>query len=256
MSKVYQIFNLPPCEEVDGAAVFIAGMECEIESLDGEQHFQGFNTTSDGSLRNNGMEFVSYPFQKQPLLEAFKNLHDKIEYVRYEDAFSERTSTHVHVNCRSLTDEQTKNIILLYALFEEFFFVVAGPHRKHNIHCVPLTFTYLPSIYKMELVALVYRWHKYTALNVLPLQKYGTIEFRHLIGTDDVKKVDEWLTCLENLWHVGNNCPITPELLQDNHQLHTIWKTIFGHSPTVRALEPCFESLIGNQLLDVKFSFV
>lgn len=250
------IFNLNS-SELNLAQKFYAGVECEIESVKNkEEDFEGFVATEDGSLRNYGVEFISIPLPKDELLSCFTNLHAEIEFYNPSEAFSPRTSTHVHINCRSLEPEQIKNLILLYALYENFFFALCEQGRRDNIHCVPLSETFLPNHYNKELGYLLDKWHKYTALNILPLRKLGTVEFRHLQGTGDTVLFGEWLTALDNLWGLCQTDKITPETLTDERLLKDWWKRLFGHSSRIMMLEPSFNNVIANNLLDVKFAFI
>lgn len=254
--KIQQLFGLRGHDVLDTTNCFIAGIECEIESVEPDQTFPNFMSTHDGSLRNEGMEFISKPLPRFELLDSFRNLHATIQLYEPDEAFSPRTSTHVHINCRTLTEEQTRQLILFYALFEDFFFAMVNQNRRGNIHCVPLTETFLPMIYKYELLRYIKNWHKYTALNVIPLLKQGSIEFRHLQGTRDDKLLSEWLIALDGLWLICQRETLTPESLADEAKLKQWWKSLFGHSPRIMALEPAFNNVIQNTLLDVKFAFV
>jgi len=256
MRNVRSEFGLRHTEILDDVGCFLAGIECEIESVEPDQSFNNFVSTHDGSLRNDGMEFISRPLDRETLIESFQNLHASIKLYEPEQAFSPRTSTHVHINCRNLSLEQTRQLVLFYALFEDFFFAMVDKDRRANIHCVPLTETFLPQIYKYDMIRYVKSWHKYTALNVLPLGKLGSIEFRHLQGTKDDQLLHEWLLTLDNLWHLSQREQITAEALADEAKLKQWWRSLFGHSPRIMALEPAFPNVIQNSLLDVKFAFV
>lgn len=253
--KIFQALNLNK-SDLDDASQFFAGIECEIESVDSKRDFPFFQYTTDGSLRNDGAEFISVPLDKETLMSAFKNLHADIELYDPDVAFTNRTSTHVHINCRSLTEDNTRQLVLFYALFEEYFFAMVDKDRRHNIHCVPLTETFLPSIYKYPLLKAMTQWHKYTALNVLPLAKQGSIEFRHLQGTDNEVLLDEWLTTLDNLWRMCQREEINPTSLNNPIVVKQWWRTLFGHSPRIMALEPTLPSMTRNSMLDVKFAFI
>ena len=236
---------------------FIAGIECEIESVrNPHDGFAGFEPTEDGSLRNNGVEFISIPLSKHILLDNFTNLHANLEFHNRQDAFSPRTSTHVHINCRSLDFSHVKTLVLLYALYEDFFFAMCEPGRRDNIHCVPLTETFLPTLYKKELRYLIQGWHKYTALNILPLTKIGTVEFRHLQGTDDVALLKDWLTTLENLWSLAQRETITEQSLCDEAIITRWWWKLFGHSTRIAPLAPSINNVIAGSLIDVKFALI
>lgn len=236
---------------------FLAGIECEVESVRGlEGNVDSFIATNDGSLRNHGIEYISLPMTRDNLIPEFKKLHASMQHYNRDEAFSPRTSTHVHINCRTLTTEQLKNLMLFYALFEEVFFSMVDADRRHNIHCVPLTETYLPINYRKDIIAVVKNWHKYTAFNMLPIIKQGTVEFRHLQGTRDAGLLDEWLTCLQNLWEICQAETITAQNIVDERQIRQWFRDIFAHSPRVMALEPAVPHMIRNSLLDVKFALI
>lgn len=180
---------------------FFAGVEYEIESvqdilsLDGPYKFQVEN---DNSLRNNGHEFKTGPLSFERALESFNFLHKRIHLGK--NAFSDRTSIHVHVNVGHLSSDQAKNFILTYALLEPLFFRFVGKQRETNIFCVPLNYTCLPSYYASAFPVMVSKWHKYTAFNVLPVKNFGTFEFRHLGGTGDFNRFTTWLTSLKDVY--------------------------------------------------------
>jgi len=235
---------------------FMAGMECEIEAVSSKKDFPYFKVTEDGSLRNDGVEFISKPLNRQALTAAFRNLHASIQYTDKQVAFSPRTSTHVHVNCRTLSDDQCRTLVLLYALFEEVFFSMVKAERRGNIHCVPLTETHLPTKYVLSINGMRQSWSKYTAINLVPLGSLGTVEFRHLQGTDDVELVEQWLSVLENLWALSQRVKIDQESLQNKETLYNWFLCIFGEVPQAKALGPALFSIIENSLLDVKLSTI
>lgn len=243
------------------STAFTAGMECEIEDIcqipDWVSSCGHWSITKDGSLRNNGREIISKPLPKAVLMEQFAKLHGSIEYQTndLDSRFSKRTSTHVHVNCLDLEMEQVKSIVMWYALYESIFFKLIDPYRENNIHCVKLDQTALSQKYKRSLEYLVGSWSKYTALNILPLGKYGTIEFRHLQGTDDTVLVKEWLNTLENLWIWGQGNTLHKDLLTPEW-LAKSFHAIFKDSPRALALEPQLEQLISNSLIDIKLSLI
>lgn len=254
LSKLYDWKSFPEANKVEE---FVAGMECEIESVSGiTQPIAYWDNTNDGSLRNNGVEFISHPLMRGNLIEGFKNLHASIKYHNKNEAFSPRTSIHVHVNCRSLSIDQLKSLLLFYALYEEFFFAMVKPERKHNIHCVPLSQTYLSSRYSQRVDHLVNKWHKYTAFNMLPIKTLGTVEFRHMHGTADVELVSQWLKTLENLWLLAKTDTITPETIVETSSIERWFDTIFADAPQVLTLKPALHSIITDSLLDVKFALV
>lgn len=238
---------------------FLAGMECEIEDLKGYVNDGPFwNVVEDGSLRNNGREFISIPAGKVQLLEQFVKLHESIVYSCPDKAvrFSPRTSIHVHVNCLDLEEAQVHDIVLWYALFEPIFFLLVDPMRKHNIHCVQLNQTTLSESYRRPLLNLHQRWSKYTALNLLPLNKYGTLEFRHMQGTDDVATVTGWLNALENLWLYGKSTPMDKKAIMSVENVQAAFYSIFKFTPEALKYSYMLPELLGDSLIDVKLSLL
>lgn len=235
---------------------FVCGIEYEIEQVSSLltelSNSSKVSVTKDGSLRESGYEFITRPLTYEEQLTLFPYIHDNISFFNSSLAYSHRTSTHVHVNCGSLTEEQTKALILLYALMEPEFFNMVAPHRKHNIHCVPLSFTSLPNIYKKSVHSLIAPWSKYTALNIKPLATQSTIEFRHLEGTGDIEVVKRWLLKIKGLYDFVVNHPEfnLGECLAEGLTITEIHELIYGNLPV---LPPeAFET----STIDVKESFL
>jgi hypothetical protein len=220
--KVYEIAN-DYDEELHDIKEFICGTEYEIEDVKALIAPDGtvLNVNSlaekepvwigevgfmrDNSLRNNGVEVVTAPCDYDTALSLFKKIHT--DYVKVgEDAYTARTSIHVHVNVLPWTLEQLDSFVLLYALLEPVFFSRAEG-RKHNIHCVPLNFTSLPVKYSAGVSHLLQMWSKYTAFNLLPIKTLGTVEFRHLHGTGDYTTYLQWLFLIKSLWTYINSRP-------------------------------------------------
>jgi Putative amidoligase enzyme len=248
MSKVCEIYGL---SGYTNPQALLFGIECEIESIRDCAPIS-WQITEDGSLRNNGREFISPPVSLSTAVEGFKTLHESLSVRKREEKFSDRTSIHVHVNCQNLDEDVVRNIIHMYALYEEFFFSMCSPDRRHNIHCVPLTETHLPSIYRMSLVNMTERWHKYTALNIKPLAKYGTLEFRHMQGHEDGTLFEEWLQILNNLFQLASSKEglISKDTIS-NTNLDLWFDTLFGKS-RVANLKPLMREMTYNQRLDIK----
>lgn len=188
---------------------FLCGVELEIEDIKNKdnvhENFPEVIVENDHSLRNNGLEFKYGPVTYDRALELFNGIHKHLKVGK--TPFSERTSIHVHVNARTLTLEEARQLVLLYALYEPLFFNFVGNERKNNIFCVPLNYTSLPNTYKGSLQIMHKAWSKYTAFNICPLgpgkdgsECHGTIEFRHMYGTSDPAIFKKWLTILKELY--------------------------------------------------------
>jgi hypothetical protein len=183
----------------------------------------------------------------------FMRLHGSIK-TGTNDPFSQRTSIHVHANCANLTAKHTRDIVWLYALFEEGFFLMCKPERRDNIHCTPLTETYLPNIYGQGLSNMVSRWHKYTALNLKPLAKQGTIEFRHMHGHNDDILMGEWLLIIRNLFAAAKEKPLDATLL-DEANIREYYRKIFGMSRLSDHYD-LVRGMMSNQIIDLKLAVI
>jgi len=237
---------------------FIAGAELEIEAVhDYSMSYMednNINVEIDGSLRNSGKEFLLPPSNKDSLVNLFKGVHGRLHLG--DDPFSIRTSVHVHVNCLYATEHQVKTLLLLYAIFEPLAFNYVGATRRDNIHCMPLNSTYMPSNYQFTLSNIVTKWHKYTAFNLLPLRELGTVEFRHLYGTEDAAVFATWLDFIHVLWQSAMDIGMfTAAHLTDL----TVLKDIERKLNTDRFKQLCREPntfILEDNLLDVKLAFI
>lgn len=228
MTAIQEFFPMPDISVpgVSSTRDFYCGTELEIEEVQDHTNVGDLcQITHDHSLRNSGYEYIFGPKTKEESIKTFQKIHSKLQLGK--TPFSERTSIHVHVNCRTLYLDQTRQLVLLYALLEPLFFEFVGEQRKNNIFCVPLSYTFLSNVYKDPLNQMHKVWSKYAAFNICPLGPgkdgsacHGTIEFRHMYGTADVNVYAKWLTILEELhqfiakkepefniikWLLGNN---------------------------------------------------
>jgi hypothetical protein len=250
MTTVAHFFG---CDNYANVGGFIAGVECEIEGVRHPEPVGFFNPVPDGSLRNHGIEYVSAPLPTGDLVKGFEKLHGSLTFYQGEEPFSIRTSTHVHINCQTLDLVQARTLVLLYALFEEYFFLMVKPERRDNIHCVPLTETAVPNLYKRDLPKMVENWHKYTALNLKRLKDLGTMEFRHLHGTNDSVEFAVWVNTLENMWKLCQRTTISKETLTKEN-IKWWFDTVFANSERAYSMRHSLFDLIRNSVIDVKFS--
>ena len=176
----------------------LLGIEVEVENIrEGIPLEYYWKIKADHSLRNHGVECVSIPLRGHQVEHALRYLKTQMCTFNKPD-FSNRTSVHVHLNVRDMSWSQVKVLVILYALFERHFFNLAGTKREQSIFCVPL--------YKSNQLSTILhiqnggtKWHKYNALNLGTILGdgdvgcYGTIEFRHLYGTDDLPTLMTWI---------------------------------------------------------------
>lgn len=157
----------------------------------------------DGSLRGDGVEYkTTYGTRIGQLPRALDTLNRRATAHAFE--FNERTSVHVHLDMRTNTLEETKNIFLTYLLFENALFRYAGESRKHNVFCVPIRSS--SKCFKTESWReYIAHSEKYSALNLAPLTSFGTMEFRHMLGNTNVDHIFMWVMLLAHLKHFGSH---------------------------------------------------
>lgn len=180
--------------ETDIPSDEIIGIEVEVENVRrvGDGLSSVWQITEDGSLRNAGREFITFPIKAKYATHALDNLMN--EGLSKDCSFSPRTSVHIHLNVQDLETAQVVDLTMLYTLFEEHLFRFVGRNRIRNPYCVPITQTNLLS--GLVRRGLSTRWEKYAGFNLLPLLDKGTVEFRHMHGSPDVTKLSNWISLI------------------------------------------------------------
>lgn len=189
----------------------LVGVEVEIEGAQRVHGQKYWRVEYDGSLRD-GVELVlREPLRGADLDYAFRDL-DKLFRVLEKERpiiLSHRTSVHCHVDCRQYTADQVLSIILAYAAVEAALFNLAGKYRYDNIYCPGLTACY-KQVQDLSRLArgvqvgdtarfrrIVQTWEKYSCVNIGALATFGSIEFRALSGSTDVKRIRHWVDVLK-----------------------------------------------------------
>lgn len=180
-----------PVEQVDSNIEI--GIEVEVENHELlKQPKAVWAHKGDGSLRNNGIEWITHPIAAHWAPQALNDLLGSS--LSNNCCFSPRTSIHVHFNMQDSDSAQVIDITLLYTALEPLFYKFTGRGRIKNIYCVPLMDTTLiTGMNQGNLGNIIELWSKYTGLNLLPIRNLGTIEARHMHGTFDHRKVIIWI---------------------------------------------------------------
>lgn len=225
MSKtVAQIFGRGPCEVftsnkavpvINPDPSLLYGLELEIEDVSQDMVVKGMRVTTDGSLRNNGLEFITQPMTYSNLLSVLSTFFTKNKLS--ERNYSERCSIHVHTNALDLTSEQVQNLVMLYQVFEGVLFNFIGNNRDKNIFCVPwketnLSFRIIRDMQEDRWFRIG-DWQKYTALNLIPLQTQGSVEWRHMEGNCDLKRIMTWCRLIGHIYRMARGN--TQQQIQD-----------------------------------------
>lgn len=217
------------------------GIEIEVENT---PEFAGNFTCADGlimlkadgSLRNNGCEIISRAVTAEDMLATIGYTYTSLMACKkILPNFSWRTSIHIHINVRELTQEEFLKFILIYLLFERGLFRYCDVKRRDGNFCVPLLecdgfitdfFTEFKRLLKsssrkLDFKILFRQWDKYAALGAFRLRDLGTLEFRHMPGTDDPVKVYGWVCLIHSLCEAAKTID-TKKLLASIIELNTL----------------------------------
>jgi hypothetical protein len=170
----------------------------------------------DGSLRNHGMEFYTTPIAGEHVGISLRMLELLFKFYANSEV-NYRCGTHVHIDVREFTVAQLINFCILYILFEDTLYSIAGMERKKNIYCVPVRSSggELEPLFHLlhvknptykQLRSAIKKFKKYMAFNICPIGNYtkdegaapplGTIEFRHHEGCSDPLRLTQWVKIL------------------------------------------------------------
>jgi hypothetical protein len=217
------------------------GIEIEVEKC-GEGNFRlnNWNVEKDGSLRGaDAYEFKTmFPSTCYDNLRALQEFFNRVRVLRTkklaEFDFSERTSIHVHVDVRDLTQEEIKSMVKMYMIFERSLFDLVGRERRHNIFCIPLCESSVLDNQGPNRIGTWWgHWDKYSACNLAPLANFGTVEFRIMAGNDNQELIEAWVLMLCSLAEfAAHNSPKIIsgiiDTLKTESQYMQLADTIFG----------------------------
>lgn len=163
---------------------------------------------TDGSLRNNGVEFVTYPIHCSSVESVLSFLYNDFIRKSYPRSdFSERCGIHGHFDVTRLNISQIKMFTMLYMIYEDEFFKLAGQERACSNFCVPIR-SQAPWTWFPKNPDDWSRFHdirprvdnaKYSAFNITRMADLGTVEFRHLPGTWDIKTITLFFELIQQM---------------------------------------------------------
>lgn len=212
------------------------GIELELESImsiDSNSMVHLSVVTDDNSLRNSGYEFVSCPITFEETFEFYDEVMfgPHVSWTDKKQRCNERGSIHVHVNMAHRSVNEVLRFLRFYCMLEPQFFQEVADHRRNNIYCVPLSATRMPFYVQQKLFSFLPKaWHKYTALNVKPLETFGTVEFRHLQATEDRAEFVRWMNIIRNLQAEARRATTATLSWEELLQLH---QRVFGKEATL-----------------------
>jgi hypothetical protein len=173
------------------------GIEIEIErvKVNNVHRYPVWTSHPDGSLRDGGTEYVSTPISGSRIGYALNQFFDQMPS-GYR--FSQRCSVHIHQNCLNMTLKEIAAECMVYSVVEKLLFKFVGNDRDKNNFCVPWydakVYGFIKQLCEGQIPSL--EAYRYLALNLASLIKFGTLEFRHLNGTDDVNRIITWINLI------------------------------------------------------------
>lgn len=257
--KVWTTNKVVPLENPDPSLIY--GVELEIENCHADMAVPGLTETQDGSLRNNGLEFVGAPMTYSHLayvLNAFFCKNRELSEVNY----SERCSVHIHTNAQDLSFEQLATLLMVYQVCEGVLFNYIGDDRDKNIFCVPWSETQLSYKTLSRILAdddhALRDWQKYTALNLLPLSTQGTLEWRHMAGTYNVARILQWCRMIGRMYSYTRQFTFVEASemfmnLNTNSQYMGVLRQVFREESLLLETEG-YEERLEDGVLNMKFS--
>jgi hypothetical protein len=186
-----------------------------------------WKATEDGSLRNVGIEYVTdkcYHYN-EGLEKSLRELVTYVKNPKYKaDPASNRTSLHVHSNITNLNIIQVWTYLVASWILEPVMVSYCGETRKGNHFCLGVsdaesivftlehtlqnTMRYRP-FYDMRLD------YKYSATNVVPICKQGSIEHRSMSGLLDADRFANWLKIIYQMKEAATTQFADPAELAD-----------------------------------------
>lgn len=208
------------------------GIEIELENVDRTSHVEGYRmdaytigahkkdpsypvldlwySKADGSLRNNGVEFVSHPIRLGSLKYFLEHLYGYIRSKYPNAAFTERCGIHFHFNFLNHTADRVFSFLMVYAAFEKYIFRFVGGDRELSNFCIPIQNQNITNFRCFQSNRASHTGYfldnipssdnaKYSAMNICRLRDLGTIEARHLPGTWDIEHLVKFATIIQRI---------------------------------------------------------
>jgi hypothetical protein len=212
------------------------GIELEMEAANEWVNYASsknntyWRVTKDGSLKDQGIELVSFPISGHNIDYALLEIERFFSHAKSVGGLpraSVRTSTHVHADVSDFSRNHLEPLTALYALFEPLFFSQCSKARQNNPYCYPIT-ELLPSQVEID------PQMKYCAFNPAPIQTQLSVEFRHGDFTTDIRALRRWIQLVAKFMHFsGKNRERLKEIVQRaimQEEYAKLFSAVFGHS--------------------------
>lgn len=190
----------------------LVGIEFELERMrPTNRRLHYWYEKEDGSLRNNGLEYVlKVPLTGADLYHALREIQGVFRENRPD--VNVRCSTHVHLDVRDLDLNQLRKLLLVYLLYEQQLYRMAGVQREKSVFCVPAS----RARYTLELFSRPLSTSndmRYGGLNTAAIGRYGSLEFRQHEGTTSIGRVLKWVNVITSIKAFVKRDTSTPDEL-------------------------------------------
>ncbi len=188
------------------------GIEIEVEGFNlprprGQKFNKFWIIEHDGSLKGqDNAEYVSRgALSRDGVVEALDLL--EAGYVLNGSRVDEsiRAGIHVHLNVQDKTPLELMTFLTTYFILENYFVNWCGKGRVGNHFCLRAEDAEF-LVNQLVKVGQTKDWRhvntedvRYSAMNLLSLFKYGSVEFRSMQGTRNLKKVLTWVDLILQL---------------------------------------------------------
>jgi len=184
------------------------GVEIELEKVQlKDVSILPWKLVQDGSLKDNGLEFTQAMWAK----EAREELEHLYSCFETPPKATKRTSIHIHVDITKYNLEQLKALLYCYIIFERALMQYAGVWRQDSNYCIPVQDLIITRMREYTVADLRAVLRKYTAIHLMPENNdtcYGTLEFRQLQGTTNIRYIITWIEIIKEL--VNNSIKLNP----------------------------------------------
>lgn len=211
------------------------GLEIETESSKLYNYVPTLNefwqTQADGSLRQNGVEYVfrtPYSPEDQNFEDALRVFAEQVKIGKFIQ--STYSSVHVHLNMLDKDLTKVMNFICLYFLAEETLAEYCGNDRNGNLFCLKSTNAELIPRTAKEIAEAIEEGNgvsyikqlnngllKYSGLNLVPLRTFGSLEVRLHQGCTDVNLIRRWVNILMCLYNAVDRFADPVEIVNSFH---------------------------------------
>lgn len=195
---------------------FKVGVEIECENVERLIPDDYFRHVHEAMLVDGAEYVLREPLMEPELSNAITGLMDKFT----DEAFSQRCSTHIHIDVREMSRVQLFNFITLYVMFEHVILKLVKEDRVGNLFCLPVFDSHATEAILIELAIKAVDikelrmddW-KYSAINLASVAKLGSLEFRALHGTKSPVELINWIGVHKKLAEYAMKEELTPDKL-------------------------------------------